>query len=397
MLLTELMAFNFVLKYRLSLERNLSSTLKWLILISQIFGAAPGNLSVRPGLLGNSEKSVPSSKRKTRLIVWIYHIWSIFIVVSIVASMYSRDSTISDTKLSVAKLLDLIEYLFNAGNVVIIMVGCNYQRNWYSQYCNEIIEIDIKLQRSGGKSYPCTLKRYLRNLSIVTLIFFAVAVIIECTFRHFIFFDYLRGIAAYVLPNIIVTVSVLQYYSVLIVVRERFGQIIFILQRMLNEHTSQALRLNYHLKGSVLAVISLDNLSKFPFAKGEKNNSFCNVPVEEILNSLREIFYDLNVINMNINQSFGILVLALTTSTFIIVCAQFYNFYKFATDGPENMNVLFSIYSALWVILHSTRVFGILYLNSKVEDEVIANKDKTALFIKKFNGLLNIILVLVYC
>lgn len=367
------MALNFVLKYRLSLERNLSSTLKWLILISQIFGAAPGNVSVRPGSLG---KSGTSSKRIS-LIAWIHHIWFTFLIVIIVASMYSRYST-SGTKLSVAKLLDIIEYFFNVGNVVIVMVGCNYQRHWYSQYCNEIIEIDIKLQRSGGRSYPCTLKRFLRNFLIVASIFFAFAIIIECSFRKYIFFDYVRGLAAYVLPNIIVTVSFLQYYCVLYAVRERFSQIIFILQRMLNEHNRQALRWDYQLKGSVLAVISLDNLSKSSFTSGEKNSPFSDVPAAEILNSLRGVFYELTEINMNINQSFGILVVTLTTSTFIIVCAQFYTFYKFA-DGPETLNVFLSIYSALWVILHSSRVFGILYLNSKVEDEVIANKDKTAI------------------
>lgn len=366
------MALNFVLKYRSSLERNLSTTLKWLILISQLFGAAPTNASVGLASLGNSEKSGNSisSKRFTRLMALIHHTWSIFLIVIIVASMYSRYSH-SGTILSVSKLLDLIEYIFNVANVVIIMFGCNYQHHWYVQYCNEIIEIDIKLQRTGGKSYPCTLKRFLRNFLIVTSIFFTFAIIIECTFRKYIVFDFMRGLASYVLPNIIVTVSILQYYCVLHAVRERFGQIILILQRISNGHTP---RRDYKSKGSVLAVISLENLSKSPFTKENRNNSFSNVPAETILNSLRGIFYDLNVINININQSFGIVVVTLTTSTFVIVCSQFYTFYKFA-DGPETLNVFLSIYSALWVILHSSRVFGILYLNSKVEDEVITIKN----------------------
>lgn len=84
---------------------------------------------------------------------------------------------------------------------------------------------------------------------------------------------------------------------------------------------------------------------------------------------LRAIFCQLNVMYLKINRSFGILIVSLAATSFVIICQKFYTFYRL-TEATGSLNVFEAFYSALWVILHFGRIFGILYQNSKVEDEV---------------------------
>lgn len=349
---------NSVLEYRLSLERNLASTLKLFVLISQFFGAIPVNLS--------SIRQSIGSGNIDRLKSWTHKIWSIFIILLICSSIYSRYSHESD-KITVVNLLDLSEYVFNTGNVLIIMFGCNYQNHCYLQYFNEIIEIDIKLKRCGGKWYPCTLKRFLCIYSIAVSFLFITTVINDCLYRQFIFFNIVRGLAVYVLPNIISTLSIMQYFCLLYVLRERFGQIVSILQGLLSEYRREGR--DYHaIKGKVIMVNKWIG-TKTKTTNGDNRKCVNHLSHEEILNTLRGVFHELTVINFKINRSFGILIVSLTTTAFVIICQELYTFYRLAV-GSGNFNVYEAFYSVLWVIMHYGRVFGILYRNSMIEAEV---------------------------
>lgn len=350
-----------VLEYRLSLERNLASTLNRYILISQFFGAVPVNLSIKQSIGPGSI----ASTRINRLKTWTHYIWSMFIILLICSSIYSRYIRESN-KISVANLLDLSEYVFNTGNVIIIMIGCNYQNNCYSQYFNEIIAIDIKLKRCGGKLHPCSLKRFLRIYSMAVSILFILTVINDCLYRQFVFFNIVRGLAVYVLPNIISTLCIMQYFCVLYVLRERFGQIVTILQGFLDEYRSM-LGKDYNSKSRVLTVKTLGTNIKSTNVDNDK--FFSCLSHKEILNSLRGIFHELTVIYLNINRSFGIFIVSLATSAFVIICQELYTFYRLA-ETSDNLNVYEAIYSVLWVTLHYGRVFGILYRNSMVDREV---------------------------
>lgn len=348
-----------VLKYRLSLERNLATTLRWYMFICQFVGAAPVNLSIRQRIQPGSLTATHINRLKT----WTHYIWSIFIIVLICTSIYLRYSHVSNIG-SVGNLLDLSEYVFNTGNVIIIMFGCNYQNHCYSQYLNEIVEIDIKLKRCGGNWYPCTLKRFLCIYSMAVSILFVTTVINDCMYRKFVFINILLGLAVYVLPNIISTLCIMQYFCLLYVLRERFGQIVFILKGFLNQYRSM-LGTDYHLRSKMLTV----NTESTGVLNDTDINVFHDLSNEEILNLLRGIFHELTVMNLNINRSFGILIVSLATTAFVIICQELYTFYRLA-EGPTNLNVHEAFYSVLWVILHYGRVFSILYRNSIVEEEV---------------------------
>lgn len=266
---------NSVLEYRLSLERNLASTLNWYIRISQLFGAVPVNLPIRQGIKDGSI----ASTHINRLTRWAHYIWSIFMILLMCTSMYSRYRQEND-KISIENLLDLSEYVFNTGNVLIIMIGCNYQKRWYSQYFNDIIEIDIKLKRCGATWNSGTLRRFLCVSAIVVSIFFLIAVINDCLFRQFVFYNIVRSLAVYILPNIISTLCILQYFCLLFVLRERFSQIVAILQGLLSEYRSM-LAMEYRLKGKILPVKSLGSKTK---STNVENKKFHNIlSIAEIL------------------------------------------------------------------------------------------------------------------
>lgn len=199
---------------RLTLENNLATNLRWLILMGQVFGAAPVNITMRPSFDNKKHAVNIKSKRINRLFVWIHYVWTAFLIVLILESMVSRFIEDGST-ISISRFLDLIEYFFNIINTIIITFGCNYNRQWYAKYLKEFIEIDIKLHRAGAQSLQCAVLRFLRIFGTVSVIYFIFAIITDGLLRDFIVFKWTRSLAAYLLPNVIIVLCILQYCCIL--------------------------------------------------------------------------------------------------------------------------------------------------------------------------------------
>lgn len=340
---------NFSSNNQLILENNLATNLRWLILVGQVFGAAPISINMRPSL--NNKKQSSNYNLINLMIIWAHYVWTIFLIVLILASMVSRFIEDGYT-FSISRFLDLIEYFFNIVNSITIMYSCNYNREWYRKYLIQFIEIDLKLKRAGDISKECLVQRFLRICGTLTVIYFICAIVTDGLLRNFVVFKLARSLAAYLLPNVIVVLSVFQYCCILLALQERFAKINGVLLRLLVEYR-RTFDWDYQLKGSVLAIVSRSS----------------DVLPKEILISLRGIFNELSVMHKNGNTLFGWLIVALAASNFVIVCTQLFTLYRFAKDSAE-FNIFLLTYSVLWILLHSGRIIGVLYLNTRIEEEV---------------------------
>lgn len=353
---------NTITEYKLKLEKLLTNSIQLMIILSQAFGAAPVNLMLAPlPLISKNLNKNLSTEKKTLLSRWLHYLWSAAILSSITVAIYLQHRDFDTGELSgVSRILYLVEYLFNFFNSAIIMIGCNYQSKWYGLYFHQIINFDIRLERCGctDESYFSNLKQYLRKVLALTAIMFLAVFIVDLLYNRVQFIDTIRSETVYMLPNAIQLLALIEYVTLLHVLRERYKQITCILDKLLSHQMNSTREMHS------TSVISLMEITK--------KNAYCRfVSFEELLNNLRRLHGDLNAFEINVNESFGILLISIITSSFIIVNTQLYALYTMTTLKIEDIDIYLVIYTLLWLILHSGKTIFVLLLNSNVTEEVI--------------------------
>lgn len=348
-----------LLKYIILLETNLWDTLKIHILIGQIFGACPVNITFITN--SHQQKSVFLQRVKK----CAHLCWSFLVLASVIAGIFSKYSEIAVQMNAVEKFLTIVEYCYNIINCCIVVVGCNYQRKCYGKYLAALVEIDLKLLRVGVSQHFSNLKVFLRKTSLIFLAFLSILILIILLFNNFDILMSLKVHYIYVVPNIIVYFALLEYLGLLYTVSERYNQITSTLKRI----SSANLFENNQIKREALEVFFMNP----PTWTHLKTNTLLDdsIPIESVLNILRKIHYDLSVLESAINRSFGFMIVTLITLTFIVSSTQLYQLYTY-TQGLISVNNIYSaIYNLFFVIFHGFKVFAILFMNSKVSDEVI--------------------------
>lgn len=353
-----------IFEYKLKLEKLLTNSIQLMIILCQAFGAAPVNLKLTP-LPFNSRtlnKNV-SDERRTLLSRWLHYVWSGTLLCAITVAIYLQHRDFDSDELTVvSRILYLAEYLFNFLSTAIILIGCNYQSKWYGLYFHQIINFDIILERCGctDESYFSNLKQFLRKVLAVTAIMFLAVLIVDLLYNRVQFIDTIRSETVYMLPNAIQILALIEYVTLLHALRERYKQINCILDKLLNYHLNSS----GEMHGAT--IISLMEI--------KKKSSYCRfVSFEELLNNLRRLYGDLNAFETNVNQSFGILLISVITSSFIIVNTQLYALYTITTQRFEDIDIFLVIYTLLWLILHSGKTIFVFLLNTYVTEEVIGS------------------------
>lgn len=353
---------NTLVEYKLKLEKLLTNSIQLMIILCQAFGAAPVNLTLSPlPLISKKLNKNFSAEKKTLLSRWLHYVWSGTLLSAITAAIYLQHRDFDSGELTaVTRILYLVEYFFNFLSSAIVMIGSNYQSKWYGIYYHQIINFDIRLERCGftDEAYFSNLKQYLRKVLALTAVLFLAVFIVDLLFNRVQFIDTIRSETVYVLPNAIQLLALIEYITLLHAVRERYKQINCILDKLLNH------QLNRSSEIRDTSVISLMEITK--------KNAYCRfVSFEELLNNLRRLHRDLNAFETNVNQSFGILLISIITSSFIIVNTQLYALYTMTKLKFEDINPFLVIYTLIWLILHSGKTIFVLLLNTNVTEEVI--------------------------
>lgn len=343
---------NSSLQYKQKLERNLYEAIKVLIILCQIVGAAPVNLYLSTCNCYSVEsffvklKNFFSSVRQ--------YLWCTIIFTAVSYAMYSQHLEFDVGMRFITRFLYTGVYFLTLWNCIIIMIGCQYQKEWYSKYIEKVVDVDSRLQMYGGQLKFCSLKQFIRNILIGTFIIVGCVIIIDFMYNQMIFVHFLRSMTIYILPNLTVLCALIEYISLLHIIKERYQQINYILQRLFNQIDDPSNNRTYCV------------LTVRPFTKLE---AFVNFPYETILDVLRKLHYDLTVLEANINDSFAILLISTLVTTFMILCTQMYAFYTFV-EVVDNIDIYLLVYTILWAILHAGKLYIVLLWNHKVTKEV---------------------------
>lgn len=341
-----------------NLEKKFESTIKWLIKFSQLFGAAPMNLTYR-----TIDTTTPSSIIGSLVISAIHLIWCAFIFISMLTAIYfQREQFDSSNVPKISQILYNLEYLSNVINCLIILIGCNYQKKLFNQYFNKFIEIDMQLIHCGASESFGQLKQFLFKCTIAIGCILCAIVINDFIYNEYIFLNFLRSQTVYIIPNIMELLSLLQYFVLLYALWQRYHQITSILTNLTTSN-----RIENHV--NVLSLNTFINEGNYQQQQQLKTPNLTQFG--STLTLLRKLHYELNVLTSNICNSFGILTFSVITTSFCVVTLQLYALYQFIIGGNDiQINVALIVYTILWLILQSGKVYFIVLLNSNVATEV---------------------------
>lgn len=320
-----------IVQYDTDIFRTESQTL---LRICQAIGAAPIHLPIP---LSSTTSTIITYKQwKIFLVKCVHKIWSATIFLSILTAMYSQRSHFDESG-SISKItqtLYLIEYGANILIVSIIMIGCNLNGHRYVDMFRDFKELDVKLKKYG--SDLVRISKYIQRLIAIIALVLLIVIVIDSLYSGALgFVAVIRSQFVYVLPNVIQFMALAEYVFILRSVRERYG------------------RLN-------------DGLEKI-------KRSSSAVEFSRIINLAREIRHDLCLIELQVNDLFGLLVVSAIASSFIICGIQLYAMYEFAKD-MINMkfkeNYYLVIYTLAWLSMHALKCVYLLMLNAHVNNQV---------------------------
>lgn len=330
---------------KIKLEISLASSTKLLIVFSQLVCACPVNLQPNP------------KNMITYLLSTLAHLaLAIFYFTLIICTAYARYLTSLDTVSFMVRILNVVEYLFNITNCSIMIIGCII----IVKYFNNIIEIDLASQRVSDRPYFCTLKSHLNKMLLSLLILNSVYLCTVLLYQKDLF-KTAQVLILNALPNIITFLSVFQYTALLYVLQERYKQINIIIKSLSDTSTAT----KKPRKTNKFEISLADD----SFQMKSKAMNYDAIYITEKINSVQAIYHDLQELERNVCESFGILAISLFTSGFIIVCSQLYALYTIIQE-LDQVNWLTVFYKIMWVCSHSVKVILMLLRNGKLIEEV---------------------------
>lgn len=350
-------------------EQKFYLSIKIFLYICQVFCAAPSTIDYN-----SISRTQLNLSRREKCKNTIHFVWCVIVLTSITTSTYFQYSEFDTNNITfLTRILYFGEYISGIFNSAVIIIGCHYQRRWYTLYFRRFSEIYATLEQFDGKVDFVKLKKYLRKSLIVYGIFFLCVIITDFMYNRLSARGFFRSSTVYSIPNIISCLALTEYFILLLILKDCYRIINQILTDLPSKYNWLVLDRHYVVeqkKANDIFNMILKNSTQFK-AHGQLDGgaSGSGDSCQMIIERLRQLCLKLTEINKDINASFGLLVISVIVSTFLILSIQFYAFYKIF-EGFEEDDTWLTIYTALWIILHGAKSFMILLFNHYVNDEV---------------------------
>lgn len=325
-----------------SSEELFRSSIRILIFLCQFFGVAPIPISF--------DSSQITDGIRWKIFRTCHRIWCGMIIIGISASFYFqhiRYNTIAQYS-QIKVLLHIGEYISIISTCVACVIGSQIQRHVYNQYFQQFIEIDSKLTECGSRINFKNLKTFIVKCVTVCFLF---EIIMVSVFAMSFFGEensIVRNITLYVIPHIMVLLALIKYCSLLYAIQERLHHISLMLKK-----------------------ISFDLLFKKEYRQTQMaiHTTMTKDRICQRINCLRKVFLDVSKLTTDVNGSFGILIISILVSTFLILSTEFFAFYEFVEKSAPDLYI--PCLSVLWIIFYGGRIIFILKMNHAVSIQVI--------------------------
>ncbi|KAM7343143.1 putative gustatory receptor 59f [Cochliomyia hominivorax] len=304
------------------------------LIVAQIFLSAPMGI----------HKPRKIIQQRDLILYRLHVIWCLSVYVFLAFCVHD-EYTLSNIELpTLQKPLYFSEYLVYLIHLMELIRLINFRREMFWNFHIFILDFDRILINMNIRIKYEKLNRFLRfHLSLV-LVHLICCIIIGYFYNEGIIINFLRTNTVYILPNVIIHISLVHYYALLYFIGKR-GEII------------------YHLLENLLKTSSANDIWNF----------------RHQLHLLRSLLAKLEEFTKIVNDHFSISILLVYFGSFINISVNIFLLYKYLNSW-DNANLAWTIYSVAWTIMHIGKMFLILYYN-----QIILNmKSNAAVLISSY-------------
>lgn len=265
---------------------------------------------------------------------------------------YLQNKSFDTSMEFLTKVLYVGEYIIGTFNLLLIVVGCQYQRKRYKIFFDRLVDVDVNLQKCGIRPNYDSTRIFLKRLMITYTIFFTCVILVDFMYNSMHADSFIRSSTVYTIPNVVSSLALTQYAMVLHYINEKLKAINSFLSRLKVEIDEDRCQLT---KEKLFVISGLTVQCDYS-------------GLDKIIHKLRFLHFELSSLIELLNESFGLLIILILVAAYIILSIQFYAVYKM-TEGFEATDIWLTIYTVLWMALHGAKVFLVLYPANNVSDE----------------------------
>ena len=308
---------------RQELEESFYKTSKLFLITSEIFLTAPMGL----------HKPLWQRQPKDKILHYLHVLWCLGIYFALAACVYDEytesniDLPTTQKPLYFSEYLVYLIHLFELIRLINVRGGVIF---WKFQ--SFIIDFDRDLLNFNMKCDYNELKGFLRQHMGLIVLHIICTIIIGYFYSNGILISFARTNTVYVLPNIIINISLIQYYALLYMIYKRSEKLCCLVDQHLNNRCS------------------LDTWN-------------CRLQ----LHYIRSLYARLEEFTQMVNNQFSISILLVYFGSTINLSVNIFLIYKYL-KAWDTSDLAWIAYSLDWTFMHVGKMFLILYYNQKIQN-----------------------------
>ncbi|XP_059225845.1 putative gustatory receptor 59f [Stomoxys calcitrans] len=311
---------------RRQFEIRLYNTTHKLLTISQIFLSAPTAVQkpkIRAGL-------------KDKILYAIHLVWSVCIYIGLAACIYDESTSSNADLPTVQKPLYFSEYLVYLIHILEIVCRTYRGREKFWIFFALIIDFDCGLFDLQTPISYRSLSCFLRTHLLLIVLHLLSTFIVGFFYSDGIWLSFFRTSIVYLLPNVIIHISLIHYYGLLFVIAERSEKLYALLRQLLAD--SKQLQLQ---QSSIFRIR---------------------------LHLLRSLYAKLEQLTRDVNDAFSYSIVLVYVGSFINISINIFLLYKYFSAW-NTAGLAWTGYSAVWTCMHIAKMSLILYYNEDIQNK----------------------------
>lgn len=317
-----------------------------LLLVAQLFGATPINLF----------QLHPKSSCRTvwfRITNMLHICWSAAVFATIIAGMVEVYRLILFKWRTMELCLSLCEQASSLLNCAIAIVGGHLQRHKFALFWQQMQELDAKLcaayqiSDADQRAKDSRLSVFLRFQFALQVLLCANTIVVILVYADFDAAKCAAASVTFVLPNVILVLTMTQYNGLLYFVRERIDVIV-----------ADLVQARRQLRRASNRLMSSDAVSTY---------ALLIASVHARIGLAQRMYRELCVFESATHRAFGVLMVSTMLSSFFVVTIELYQFYVLVS---ERFSIIALVHSIDWTLLHFGKLFLVLYLCTMVGNAV---------------------------
>lgn len=334
--------------FRRNLEKEFYKTLQNFLRVNQIFGAAPIGLS----LYSFKKEGFRTISDKVKAVSHFFY--GLFCCACVCFASYLQHQEVDSSLEFITRILFISEYVMGSLKILLVTIGCQYQRRYYSVFFRRLVNIDMSLHAACGiqPNFEST-KTNLRRLMIGCGLLFGIIISVDFVHNYINSDNYIRSFTVYSFPNLVSTLALMQHTVVVDLLRDKLKTINAAMRTMAVgfERNDQHRTVNGKL--DVFSVLSMNlEIKKSHYIRTLRRQHGETCRLIEVL-----------------NECFGLLIVLILASSYIILSTQFYVIYEMS-EGFVEVSFLYLFYILFWIILHAGKIFLVVYsINGFIDEQ----------------------------